>query len=269
MRKNLTIHWAVILLTTCNGAAAQTNVASASLASTSMNAALFNPASPSYINMPGKFSSPGVHFVTRDDFKFTDANGRMWVAPKGTITDGASIPQFAMSIVGAPTNATYMNAAIIHDAYCAEDNIKGASYHKAEWRDVHRMFYDALLASGADEMVSKTMYAAVWLFGPRKWAIMGKERKDVPILDNKTADNRDADGTVTIKISQTNLDAFENMQLDVSKTSQELKTAQLEALKAVIRTENPTFLELNALLYESAKKLHSGQVYAIPSRSQR
>lgn len=50
-----------------------------------------------------------------EDFSYTDANGAMWTAPKGTLTDGASIPTALWSIIGSPFTGKYLNAAIIHD----------------------------------------------------------------------------------------------------------------------------------------------------------
>ena len=62
---------------------------------------------------------------------------------------------------------SYREAALVHDAYCAEANRRGASYGKAPWQAVHRMFYEACLAGGTDAKKAMAMYAAVWMFGPR------------------------------------------------------------------------------------------------------
>ena len=77
-------------------------------------------------------------------------------------TDGASIPEWAQPIIGKPYDESYLKAAIIHDHYCYEEN------HVRTWRQTHRMFYDALIDLGVDQIKAKIMYAAVYIGGP-KW----------------------------------------------------------------------------------------------------
>lgn len=83
-----------------------------------------------------------------------DGNGE-----SGT-TDGASIPGWAQSIIGDPYDESYLKAAIVHDHYCYDEN------HVRTWRKTHRMFYDALIDLGVSTIKAKTMYFAVYLFGP-------------------------------------------------------------------------------------------------------
>lgn len=112
-------------------------------------------------NRPYKF------FPTSVTLNFVDALGRDWQAPKGTLTDGASIPEIFTAIVGKPTSPEYINAAAVHDAYCGIGNESGPRFHDGRWEDVHRMFYDGLIVGGTPELRAKLMYAAVWLGGPR------------------------------------------------------------------------------------------------------
>lgn len=98
--------------------------------------------------------------VLLEDFIYVDPKGRSWTAPKGSKTDGASIPQVAWSFVGGPFDGQYREAAVIHDAYCES---------KSEpWRDVHRIFFYANRAAGVSEAKSKLLYGAVMIGGP-KW----------------------------------------------------------------------------------------------------
>ena len=107
-------------------------------------------------------------FELAHDFLFVDDNGKAWIAPKGTLTDGASIPRQVLSITGDPFRREFLYAAIVHDAYCAQANAeRGASYQTDTWENVHRMFYDACKAAGASETLASTMYAAVLMNGPR------------------------------------------------------------------------------------------------------
>jgi Protein of unknown function (DUF1353) len=92
-------------------------------------------------------------------YAFVDPDGKVWTAPKGLLTDGASIPQALWSIVGSPWTGLYRNAAVIHDQYCDS--------HSESWQAVHRVFYLGMLANGVGPIKAKIMYAAVYRFGPR------------------------------------------------------------------------------------------------------
>lgn len=94
------------------------------------------------------------------DFTFVDAQNRSWVAPAGDTVDGASIPHLFWAVIGGPWEGKYRFASIVHDRYC---NV----HEGRSWQDVHRMFYEACLAAGTDELLAKIMYAAVYHFGPR------------------------------------------------------------------------------------------------------
>jgi hypothetical protein len=98
---------------------------------------------------------------------FLDAGAVKWEAPKGTLTDGASIPPVFVPVIGAPTSRQFAQAAAMHDAYCGVGNEAGPKYHSRPWPQVHRMFYDALRVGGTPEKKAKLMYAAVYLAGPR------------------------------------------------------------------------------------------------------
>lgn len=103
---------------------------------------------------------------------FIDANGWNWQAPEKSLTDGASIPEIFVPLVGFPNEPRFVNAAALHDAYCGIGNETGPVYHAKTWQEVHRLFYDALVASGTPDFKAKVMFAAVWLGGPR-WYPLG------------------------------------------------------------------------------------------------
>lgn len=92
-------------------------------------------------------------------FEFVDSKGMHWVAKKGSVIDGASIPRFAWSIIGGPFEGLYRDASVIHDVACDE--------RVRPWNLVHETFYQAMIASGVDLTTAKIMYAAVYHFGPR------------------------------------------------------------------------------------------------------
>ena len=92
-------------------------------------------------------------------FEYVDSNDQHWIAPKGSVVDGASIPKFAWSIIGGPFEGLYRDASVIHDIACDEK--------RRPWNMVHETFYWAMLTSGVDPTKAKIMYAAVYHFGPR------------------------------------------------------------------------------------------------------
>jgi len=90
---------------------------------------------------------------------YCDSEGRLWTAPKGSVVDGASIPRFFWRFIGSPFVGKYRKASVIHDVYC----VTKERPHK----DTHRMFYEAMLASGVGRFKAWVMYSAVKCCGPR------------------------------------------------------------------------------------------------------
>lgn len=93
-----------------------------------------------------------------EDVHFVDGNGKDWLAPKDAEIDGASIPKPFWSVIGGPFDDLYRDASVFHDVACDQ--------RRAPWEEVHCMFYQAMRASGVPEQKAKTMYAAVYRFGP-------------------------------------------------------------------------------------------------------
>jgi hypothetical protein len=117
----------------------------------------------SYLNRPlalQDFVPPdGRRFSLLHEFSYVDQSGRRWEAPTGLITDGASIPTPFWSVIGGPFEGLFREAAVVHDAGCCAQ--------MQPWEDVHHMFYNAMRCSGVEEGKAKTMFSAVWSFGPR------------------------------------------------------------------------------------------------------
>ncbi len=95
-------------------------------------------------------------------FVFVDDRGVRWVAPAGSIIDGASIPEMLWSTAGTPYIGDYRRATVLHDVACV------ARTHPSA--DVHRMFYDAMITDGVSTARALKMYTAVRLFGPH-WTV--------------------------------------------------------------------------------------------------
>ncbi|MBF8275536.1 MAG: hypothetical protein HW390_609 [Candidatus Brocadiaceae bacterium] len=124
-----------------------------------------------------------------DDFKFFDSK-MWWVAEKGAVINGASIPQAFWSTVGSPFVGDYRRASVLHDVACD----KKEQPHKK----VHRMFYDAMICDGVSTSKAKLMYQAVRIFGP-KW----DKQKHLIAPPNFTDISRDI--------------VFENLALDIDE----------------------------------------------------
>ncbi|MBH1578713.1 DUF1353 domain-containing protein [Stenotrophomonas maltophilia] len=123
---------------------------------------------------------PGGMIELASDVIYTDDAGRKWHAPKGSIADGASIPRMFWSVIGGPLDGDYRNASIIHDVYCVSRSMP--------WKEVHRVFYEAILASKVDPYKARVMYAAVYHFGPRWNVSVPIKSKDVAAVRHELAD---------------------------------------------------------------------------------
>src|SRR5262245_9101617 len=64
-----------------------------------------------------------------ETFTYIDPKGAAWLAPEGSVVDGASIPRFAWSIIGGPFEGKYRNASVIHDVAC--------DTHQQTWESTH------------------------------------------------------------------------------------------------------------------------------------
>ncbi len=137
-----------------------------------------------FINAPVALSQQPIRlkrrplpfYRTTHALHFVDAGPRRWIAPKATLTDGASIPDIFVPVIGNPRSQEFIDAATLHDAYCGLGNEGLAQYHSDTWQNVHHMFYDALRVGGTPARKAKIMYAAVYLAGPR-WQMPGEGAK--------------------------------------------------------------------------------------------
>jgi hypothetical protein len=130
------------------------------------------------------FNEDSTTMTLTQDFAYVDPRLKRWVASKGLVTDGASIPRAFWTIIGNPFQGPYRNGAVIHDAACEE--------MKEDWQDVHLMFYEACRCGGVGESKAKLMYWAVYQFGPR-WKTVSEVRK--------TKDGKVETITRTIKVA--------------------------------------------------------------------
>jgi len=81
--------------------------------------------------------------------------------PKGFVTDGASIPRIAWTIIGSPFTGRYRNAAVIHDYLYT---VQTCSRWQAD-----RIFYQAMRALKVSPWRRSLMHLAVRSFGWIPW----------------------------------------------------------------------------------------------------
>ena len=117
-----------------------------------------------------KWNPDGRTMTLLTELRYTDPKGEVWVAPIGSVVDGASIPRYLWSVMGGPFEGRYRNASVLHDVAYGE--------HKRPWQDCDRMFYYAMRCSGVGGTEAKTMYYALYKFG-HHWKFPVKRAKPV------------------------------------------------------------------------------------------
>jgi hypothetical protein len=106
-----------------------------------------------------------------EPFGFLNVDQERWPVPVDAKVDGASIPRALWSLTGGPFEGKYRSASVIHDYYC--------DVRRKPWRAVHRVFYNAMRASGVSERRAKLMYAAVYFAGPH-WSDTAVDNANLP-----------------------------------------------------------------------------------------
>lgn len=90
---------------------------------------------------------------------YVDSANKVWIAPTGSIIDGASIPVFMWRVIGSPFVGKYRRASVIHDVYCQLQDRPSV--------DVHDVFFEMMLEDGVPELKAFIIWIAARLFGPR------------------------------------------------------------------------------------------------------
>lgn len=114
---------------------------------------------------PADFS--GRTKLLAEDLYFVDSESFVWKAGKGDLTDGATIPDLLKPFIGESFEADFLPAAVIHDHYT------NRAHRVRSWRDTARVFFQAMLANNVNIVKAKTMYFAVYAFGPH-WGVLAK-----------------------------------------------------------------------------------------------
>ena len=115
-----------------------------------------------------RWDPDGRNMTLLSELRYTDPKGETWIAPAGSVVDGASIPRSLWSIMGGPFEGKYRNASVLHDV--AYDQ------HNRPWEECDRMFYNAMRCSGVGAVEAGTMYYALYKFG-HHWKFSVKKAK--------------------------------------------------------------------------------------------
>ena len=172
---------------------------------------------------PGRFegklvllpSDDGRTMKVMERFSYSDWEGNKLTAEPGFISDGATIPRAAWSIIGGPWDGKYRNAAVIHDVGCVN--------HKYTWQITDLMFYQAMRDSNVSNLLALTMYYAVLKGGPR-WEVAA---------ENITAENA-IELAKKVKAKKTQLDK----SIQTSEMNQDLVGPKGEFLGTLTMVEN-------------------------------
>jgi hypothetical protein len=104
-----------------------------------------------------RWENDGRTMTLLNELRYTDPDGKVWLAPAGSVVDGASIPRSLWSLMGGPFEGKYRNASVLHDvAYDQKTR---------PWSECDRMFYNAMRCSGVGAAEAGTMYYALRKFG--------------------------------------------------------------------------------------------------------
>lgn len=155
------------------------------------------------------------------DFWYEDPGGVRWLAPNGSVVNGASIPRAFWTLVGSPFTGKYRRASIVHDVACGS--------REQPDRAVHRMFYHACRADGLDDFTAKTMYVAIRRFGP-KWRTRAEIEAGVPLPAAAAAPPMDE------QAAQAQLEAIRN---EIKAQGADLSIDELERTVDVQLGESP------------------------------
>ena len=184
----------------------------------------------------------GRQMTLREPFAYIDSKDRTWLAPAGTTVDGASIPTAFWTFIGGPFEGKYRNASVVHDVGCVE--------MKQSWEDVHWMFYEACRCAGVSDSEAKTLYYAVYHFGPRWQPVTETVVEQVQPSDGQTVEQE-----VTVE---------HTVRMDPLPPT----ATELQQVQAFVEEENPAPQEIENLTRDSLhRRSRRGPGYQRPAET--
>jgi hypothetical protein len=104
-----------------------------------------------------RWENDGRTMTLLSELRYTDPKGVVWIAPAGSVVDGASIPRSLWSLMGGPFEGRYRNASVLHDVAYDQKN----RTHEV----CDQMFYNAMRCSGVSAVDAGMMYYSLRKFG--------------------------------------------------------------------------------------------------------
>lgn len=187
-----------------------------------------------------KLLSDGRRLQLVEPFGFLNSDGKSWPVPVGAMVDGASIPPVLWSLIGSPLTGKYRYASIIHDYYCDVRN--------RPWKEVHRVFFEAMRVSGVCEKQAMLMYGAVYFCGPR-WSqtIIHNTNLQQPLLDFPKPPVFDLFITETVDGSNGNWQGSK-LPEDYNPSERFTKTLELREIESLIESTNPSLDSIEKII---------------------
>lgn len=99
-----------------------------------------------------------------EEFRFHQADGKIWKAPSGQVLDGKGLPPLFKHLAGQPFEGGFRKSAVLYDA--------AAHRMDMPWDAAQRMFYEASVLEGVFSADAKAMYAVLATQGSR-WELKG------------------------------------------------------------------------------------------------
>lgn len=158
------------------------------------------------------------------DFWYDDPGGRRWLAPAGSVVDGASIPAPLWSTVGSPYTGDYRRASVVHDVACRDPAVPR--------READKMFYEACLAGGCSGAQAELLYAGVrldaWVPRIRFWSQPPGVAR--PLLAHRRARPALAPGLPEESVRTT----FQEIAADLAAPSRRKAARPFEEVEAIV-----------------------------------
>src|ERR1700736_6347511 len=61
-----------------------------------------------------RWDPDGRNMTLLNELRYTDPQGQVWIAPAGSVVDGASIPRSLWTIMGGPFGGKNRNGSVLH-----------------------------------------------------------------------------------------------------------------------------------------------------------
>jgi hypothetical protein len=188
-------------------------------------------------------------------YEFVNDDGMGWPVPSGVRVDGASIPQVLWSFIGGPFEGRYRNASVVHDYYC-DARIR-------PWRSVHRVFYNAMRASGVAEYMAKVMFAAVYFAGPR-WSDTTSHNNNVPrpnfkMLTKKAWTPLEVTILESIQVQERSAQEILDSGTEPQPSDDEIKL-RFDQIRKYIEAQSPSLSDIERAMDESASVVEPNEL---------